>query len=76
MLTAVLIVTVGWYFRGSREAVAHQGIAQLHSQWLMGLNMLVADAQNYAKTDPSISPLLASIVTTNSAPTQASGPNK
>lgn len=62
---AALIVSVAWYFRATREGLEQQGVAQAHSQWMMGLNLLVADAQSYSRTDPSIVPLLNSILSTN-----------
>lgn len=69
-VVAALIVSVAWFFRATREGLDQQTIAQVHSQWLMGLNLLVADAQAYAKTDASIVPLLNSILATN-PPAQA-----
>lgn len=69
-VVAALIVSVAWFFRATREGLDQQAIAQVHSQWLMGLNLLVADAQAYAKTDASIVPLLNSILATN-PPAQA-----
>jgi hypothetical protein len=69
-VVVALIVSVAWFFRATREGLDQQAIAQVHSQWLMGLNLLVADAQAYAKTDASIVPLLNSILATN-PPAQA-----
>lgn len=69
-VVVALILSVAWFFRATREGLDQQAIAQVHSQWLMGLNLLVADAQAYAKTDASIVPLLNSILATNS-PAQA-----
>lgn len=67
-VVAALIASVAWYFRATREGLEQQGVAQAHSQWVMGLNLLVADAQAYAKTDSSIVPLLNSILSTNPPP--------
>lgn len=64
-VVAALIVGVAWYFRATREGLEQQAVAQSHSQWMMGLNLLVADAQAYSKSDPSIVPLLNSILSTN-----------
>lgn len=72
-VVVALIVSVAWFFRATREGLDQQAIAQVHSQWLMGLNLLVADAQAYAKTDASIVPLLNSILATN-PPAQAPTP--
>ncbi len=69
-VVVALILSVAWFFRATREGLDQQAIAQVHSQWLMGLNLLVADAQAYAKTDASIVPLLNSILATN-PPAQA-----
>ena len=76
VLACVLIVLVGWYFRTTREGSHQQNIANLHSQYLMGLNLLVADAQQYSKTDNSIIPLLASVASTNAAPAEPRSPRK
>ncbi len=65
VLVAALIIAVGWYYRATREGVAAQTVAQLHSQYLMGLNLLVAEAHAYSKTDDSIIPLLKTITATN-----------
>jgi hypothetical protein len=70
VVLAALIASVAWYYRATREGVEQQGVAQVHSQWMMGLNLLLADAQAYSKNDPSIVPLINSVVTTNPAPAQ------
>lgn len=62
-----LIGCIGWYYRATREGLDQQAVAQSHSQYLMALNLLVADAQSYAKTNASIIPLLNSL-TNNQAP--------
>lgn len=72
-VVAALIVSVAWYFRATREGLEQQAIAQTHSQWMMGLNLLVADAQSYSRTDASILPLLTSILATN-APQASQAP--
>jgi hypothetical protein len=70
VVVAALLAVVAWYYRSTREGVEQQGVAQVHSQWLTGLNLLLADAQAYSKNDPSIIPLINSVVTTNPTPAQ------
>ena len=60
-----LIACVGWYYRATREGLEQQAVAQAHSQYLMGLNLLLADAQAYSKTNASIIPLINSVLTNN-----------
>lgn len=72
-VVAALIVSVAWYFRATREGLDQQAVAQAHSQWMMGLNLLVADAQSYSRSDSSILPLLNSILSTNT-PTASQAP--
>lgn len=71
-VVAAMVVSVAWYFRATREGLEQQGVAQTHAQWVTGLNLLVADAQAYSRSDASILLLLNSILSTNA--TTASQP--
>lgn len=56
--TLGVVGLVAWYLHGSREVNAYQALQQMHTRNSLAMGQLLEDSAAYARTDPSIIPLL------------------